>query len=177
LAKYCFNCHSEKRAEADIDLAQYAKLGDLRKATRVWQKVAEMLEGGQMPPKQAKQPTDPERTQMRDWLRAFLKAEAKAHAGDPGRVTMRRLSNAEYTYTIHDLTGVPTLHPTKEFPIDGAAGEGFTNSGDALVMSRPMLSCCPMAFGSRRPQADAIGRTKRSPRFVPSMRSTPCRGR
>ncbi len=51
---------------------------------------------------------------------------------------MRRLSNVEYTRTIRDLTGVP-LDPAREFPQDGAAGEGFTNTGDALVMSPALL--------------------------------------
>ena len=44
--------------------------------------------------------------------------------GDPGPVVLRRLSNAEYNYTISDLTGLD-LDPTREFPIDGAAGEGL----------------------------------------------------
>ncbi len=39
---------------------------------------------------------------------------------------------------IRDLTGVP-LDPAREFPQDGAAGEGFTNTGDALVMSPALL--------------------------------------
>lgn len=52
---------------------------------------------------------------------------------------LRRLSNAEYTYTIRDLTGVE-LSPAKEFPADGAAGEGFTNTGNALVMSPALLT-------------------------------------
>ncbi len=48
-------------------------------------------------------------------MRAVLDADAKANAGDPGPVVLRRLNNAEFTYTIQDLTGVP-LEPTKEFP-------------------------------------------------------------
>ena len=52
---------------------------------------------------------------------------------------LRRLGNAEYTYTLLDLTGVD-LQPAREFPVDGAAGEGFTNTGNALVMSPALLS-------------------------------------
>ena len=51
---------------------------------------------------------------------------------------MRRLNNVEYTNTIRDLTGVD-LQPAREFPADGAAGEGFSNSGDALAMSPALL--------------------------------------
>ena len=66
------------------------------------------------------------------------RGEAAQNAGDPGLVTMRRLTNAEYTWTIRDLTGVP-LSPASQFPSEGAAGEGFTNAGNALVMSPGLL--------------------------------------
>src|SRR6185437_10349329 len=56
-----------------------------------------------------------------------------------GRVVVRRLSNAEYNNTVRDLTGVD-LQPARDFPVDGAAGEGFTNAGDALVTSPTLLN-------------------------------------
>jgi hypothetical protein len=99
------------------------------------QRVADMVTSAQMPPPESDQPTDEERRILADWLQAFLAAEARAHAGDPGRVVLRRLNNAEYTHTIRDLTGVDSLDPAKEFPADGGAGEGFTNTGQSLVMS------------------------------------------
>jgi hypothetical protein len=55
-------------------------------------------------------------------------------------VVLRRLSNAEYTYTIRDLTGVDSLTPAREFPGDSAAGEGFMNVGNALVMSPALVT-------------------------------------
>src|SRR6185436_4302548 len=63
-----------------------------------------------------------------------------ARAGDPGPVVLRRLSNAEYTYTIRDLTGVDSLDPAKEFPADSASGEGFMNVGQSLVMSPALVT-------------------------------------
>jgi hypothetical protein len=71
---------------------------------------------------------------------ARLDQIALANAGDPGPVVLRRLSNMEYTYTLRDLTGIESLDPAREFPIDGAAGEGFTNAGAALVMSPALLT-------------------------------------
>ena len=73
-------------------------------------------------------------------MRGTLDEIALASAGDPGPVVLRRLSNVEYTYTIRDLTGVESLDPAREFPVDGAAGEGFTNAGAALVMSPSLLT-------------------------------------
>ena len=99
-----------------------------------------MLDSQQMPPVDAEQPSDAERAELRGWVRRMLKEEARRYAGDPGPVVLRRLSNAEYTYLIRDLTGVDSLEPAKEFPVDGAAGEGFTNAGDGLVMSPALLA-------------------------------------
>ena len=50
----------------------------------------------------------------------------------------RRLSNAEYNYTIRDLTGVD-IRPTREFPVDPANTAGFDNSGESLAMSPALL--------------------------------------
>src|SRR5919201_247233 len=98
-----------------------------------------MLEAGKMPPKESRQPTPHERRLLVGWVRGLLDVEARARGGDPGRVVVRRLSNAEYNNTIRDLTGVD-LEPARDFPADGAAGEGFTNAGDALVMSPTLLN-------------------------------------
>jgi hypothetical protein len=140
VVRYCQECHSEKRMEAEIDLTALATWAEVRKHPRTWQKVGEMLESGQMPPPDARQPTEAERTRLREWVRGYLTTEARARAGDPGRVVLRRLSNAEYTYTLRDLTGVEALDPAREFPVDGAAGEGFTNTGSALVMSPALVT-------------------------------------
>ncbi|MDB5390599.1 MAG: cytochrome, partial [Planctomycetaceae bacterium] len=140
VVRYCHECHSGDRAEAEIDLSTFATFAEVRKHPKAWQKVGEMLESGQMPPKDAKQPTAAERTQLQEWVRGFLTTEAKARAGDPGRVVLRRLGNAEYTHTLRDLTGISSLEPAREFPVDGAAGEGFTNTGNALVMSPSLMT-------------------------------------
>ncbi len=140
LKQFCLNCHSTAKQEGELDLERFAALADVRKGTRVWQMVVEMLDTNEMPPKDAKpQPTAAQKKQLRGWVERYLNSEAYASAGDPGPVVLRRLSNAEYTHTIRDLTGVE-LSPAKEFPADSAAGEGFTNTGNALVMSPALLT-------------------------------------
>src|SRR5579863_357369 len=137
--RFCLTCHSTERMEGELDLERFAAVADVRRGTRVWQKVVENLDNGEMPPKKAKQPSAEERQVIRGWIERYLDAEAHASAGDPGPVVLRRLSNAEYTYTVRDLTSVD-LSPAREFPQDGAAGEGFTNAGNALVMSPSLLT-------------------------------------
>ncbi len=138
LKQFCLDCHSTEEQEGDLDLERFASLEQVRRAPRVFQKVVEMLDNGEMPPKKKRQPSADQRRQIRDWARTYLDAEARAGAGDPGPVVLRRLNNVEYDNTIRDLTGV-ALRPAREFPVDGAAGEGFTNVGEALAMSPALL--------------------------------------
>ena len=138
LQKYCLSCHSTKVKKGSLDLERFATLDHVRKEIKPWQQMIEMLEAGEMPPKAKPQPSGDERKQLVAWVRGFLDAEARSRAGDPGFVPLRRLSNAEYDCTIRDLTGVD-LRPTREFPADGAAGEGFTNAAEALSDISPAL--------------------------------------
>ena len=139
LEQFCVGCHSTAKQEGDLDLEQFAALADVRRGTKAWLKVVEMLDNGEMPPAESKQPSAEQRKQLRGWVERYLHAESLASAGDPGSVVLRRLNNAEYTYTIRDLTGVD-LDPAREFPTDSAAGEGFTNAGNALSMSPALLA-------------------------------------
>ena len=140
VSRHCEKCHSQELSEAEIDLTAFPSLAEIRKKPETWQKVSEILESGQMPPKDAPQPSDADRAKLHQWVRGYLKTEAKARAGDPGKVVLRRLNNVEYTNTIRDLTGVASLTPAREFPVDSAAGEGFTNLGNALVMSPALVT-------------------------------------
>lgn len=139
LKQFCLSCHSTKAQKGDLDLEKFASLDQVRKDVKPWQAAVEMLENGEMPPKKSPQPSVQQRQKVVTWVRGMLQAEARTRAGDPGRVVLRRLSNAEYNYTIRDLTGLD-LQPARDFPADGAAGEGFTNAGDALVVSPAFLS-------------------------------------
>ncbi len=138
---YCHDCHgAADTVEGDINLAAIKNWDDAIKHPPVWQKAAEMLSNGLMPPQDAEQPTASERERLQKWTGDFLAIAARDHAGDPGRVVLRRLSNSEYTYTLRNLTGVESLDPAREFPADGAAGEGFTNTGNAMVMSPSLVT-------------------------------------
>ncbi|MDB5307809.1 MAG: hypothetical protein JWO38_2011 [Gemmataceae bacterium] len=138
VVKYCVGCHSAKAKKGGLDLDRFATAAHLHQDPKPWQTVVELLEAGEMPPKEKPQPSDAERKQLIAWAKSFLDSEARARAGDPGLVPLRRLSNAEYNYTVRDLTGVD-LRPAREFPADGAAGEGFTNASEALADISPAL--------------------------------------
>ena len=137
LQKYCLGCHSTKLKKGSLDLERFGSIEDIRKDVKPWQGMIEQIETGEMPPKDKPQPSAQEKMKLMAWVKGFLDAEARANKGDPGHVPLRRLSNAEFDYTIRDLTGVD-LKPTREFPADGAAGEGFTNAAEALTDISPL---------------------------------------
>ncbi len=138
IQRYCLSCHSTSQQIGELDLERFADAAAARRDLEVWTRVIAMVESGQMPPEASLQPGAAERRRILEWARDLLESEARSRAGDPGRVVLRRLSNAQYQYTLRDLLGV-NLRPAREFPIDGAAGEGFTNAGEALVMSPALL--------------------------------------
>ncbi|NDB76424.1 MAG: DUF1587 domain-containing protein, partial [Verrucomicrobia bacterium] len=140
LGEFCLKCHSTKDHKGDLDLERFKSLDAVKRDAKVWLQVEEQLELGEMPPKDKPQLSSAQKAKLVAWVRGTLHDIALANAGDPGPVVLRRLSNAEYTYTVRDLTGVAALDPTREFPTDGAAGEGFSNAGAALVMSPALLT-------------------------------------
>ncbi|MFN9413908.1 MAG: DUF1592 domain-containing protein [Pirellula sp.] len=140
LQQYCVECHSTQKKEGELDLEQFANSKTAAQHPKVWERVLEQLSDGEMPPKDKPQLPSDLQTKIKTSLQEMLDQWALANAGDPGEVVLRRLSNREYTYTLRDLTGIETLDPAREFPVDGAAGEGFTNVGAALVMSASSLT-------------------------------------
>lgn len=138
LDRYCSDCHQGEGAEAEWDLEQFPTVQEVRQALPRWVRVQQLIRSRQMPPVDAEQPAQEDRDILEQWLDRFLLAEASRYADDPGPVLLRRLSNAEYNYSIQDLTGVSTLEPAAEFPEDAAAGEGFTNTGSGQGMSAAM---------------------------------------
>jgi mono/diheme cytochrome c family protein len=139
LQRYCFSCHGPKKHKASLDLSRDATLTAVVKNTRKWELVLERLQAGEMPPEKApRRPELAERAAVVAWIRDLHEREAERKAGDPGVVLARRLSNAEFDYTIRDLTGVD-IRPTREFPVDPANQAGFDNSGESLAMSPALL--------------------------------------
>jgi hypothetical protein len=135
VTEYCSKCHNADLSEAELNLARYATAEMAAEDYRQWEHVITFVQRGEMPPKSAqKQPSAELRTDILKTLRSVLDDEAKKLAGDPGVVLPRRLTNAEYDHTIRDLTGVD-IRPTRAFPVDPAAGEGFNNTGEALAMT------------------------------------------
>lgn len=130
---YCIQCHGLTAPKAGVSIEQLIAQGSIGGNFQQWEKVALALEQKAMPPKFMPQPSDAERNQAISWIKAELNAYAKKHEGDPGPVTMRRLTSGEYAYTIKDLIGLD-LNVGIDSASDSVGGEGFTNFGDVQFM-------------------------------------------
>src|SRR5262245_7612504 len=102
---YCAGCHGKDKPKGDVHLTAFTTVESDAKEHRQGVSVLEQLKTEAMPPVTAKKhPKPAERKAVIEWIESLLQYEAKRTAGDPGHVPPRRLSNAEYDYTIPDLT-------------------------------------------------------------------------
>jgi hypothetical protein len=136
--QYCFQCHGGGRAMGGMSLEQLLANKTVGDGFARWERVAAALDEHRMPPKGLPQPPDADRQQAVSWVRAELRAFTNQNAGDPGRVTVRRLTSGEYAYAIHDLTGLD-LDLGIDASTDSVGGEGFTNFGDVQFMQDASL--------------------------------------
>lgn len=140
LVKTCGDCHGKEPRDNDLDLTGFDSAEAILAKPKVLGDIADRLRLGDMPPEDAPQPSESEREQLLSWITAALDAEAAARAGDPGPVTLRRLSNTAYDNAIRDLTGID-MQPTRvrEFPTDSVGGEGFANVGEAMPVTPELV--------------------------------------
>jgi hypothetical protein len=136
LRNHCLKCHGAEAAEGipRFDTLSF-EVASVEHAER-WQKVLAVLNSGEMPPPDEKQPDAAAKTEFLAALSQTLVAARKA-LGDQGRVgVLRRLNRREYSNTVRDLLGI---EPEVEgLPADAGVGT-FDTVGSALTMSSDQL--------------------------------------
>jgi len=137
--KYCHRCHNDKETKGDLDFTRSQNDGDVVSQFRRWKNISVFISSGEMPPKDQLQPEIQESNAVLHSIENIMTEAARKHAGDPGIILSRRLSNTEYDLSVLDLTGV-NIRPTRDFPPDPAGGEGFDNTGETLSMSPNLLN-------------------------------------
>src|SRR5438105_3224904 len=140
IARYCYGCHNSDKSRGGVVLDRYKDEESVQKKLKLWEKVADNLRSGTMPPddKPRPRPTLDELDLLNTYFDvAVFKVDCGTGKKDPGRVTIHRLNRAEYDNTIRDLVGVD-FKPANDFPVDDA-GYGFDNIGDVLSMPPILL--------------------------------------
>ncbi|MEO0414546.1 MAG: DUF1592 domain-containing protein [Verrucomicrobiota bacterium] len=106
LQDYCIECHGPDRQKGQVRLDEYSwTISDPDQAQR-WQDVLDQLNGGDMPPEKADQPTDSELATFQESLSDAMLAARKVLTDHGGEIKMRRLNRREYAATMYDLFGL-----------------------------------------------------------------------
>ncbi|MCA8966598.1 MAG: DUF1587 domain-containing protein, partial [Planctomycetes bacterium] len=130
LERHCVECHDDDVAKGDLNLR--AEPADVVARLSRWSRLRERIVAGEMPPADKDRPEVDERRSFVAWIDRTLRDEVPRLPVDPGRVTVRRLTRAQWQNTVHDLFGV--THDASGFPADDL-GYGFDTVGDALTFS------------------------------------------
>lgn len=131
LDRYCVRCHDADTARGGINLADRTVPAALHDTDR-WNRVAQAVRTGRMPPAGRPRPTDVEADALLAWC-----ADAVCTMPRPlAHVALRRLNRAEYNNTLRDLLGIK-FRPADDFPADDL-GAGFDTLGDVLAVP-PLL--------------------------------------
>jgi mono/diheme cytochrome c family protein len=135
LDKYCATCHSERLKTGGLVLEKLdtTKVGD---HAEIWEKVAEKLRGGMMPPPGMPRPDKATLDGLATWAENELDRAWLVNS-NPGRVGLHRLNRAEYGNAVRDLVGLE-VDPGELLPADDSSA-GFDNIADALTVSPVLL--------------------------------------
>ena len=134
VGRYCLDCHNSTDLTANLSF-EHADFTDIGAKPDLWEAVVRKLRAGMMPPADASQPGQKERTEFVGWLERRLNEAASSHP-DPGPALLRRLNRAEYATAVRDLLHVDVDSKALLPPDDSAYG--FDNIADALGTS-PVL--------------------------------------
>ncbi|MGJ8639074.1 MAG: DUF1592 domain-containing protein [Opitutaceae bacterium] len=131
--KYCYECHNESKQKGDVrlDLLDWDMVNGPDGES--WHSMLDMINQGEMPPKDTSQLEDGERRLIVDWITQSLDKAAMAKAGENTGV-IRRLTKAQYTNSLNELLSLPVDFGAV-LPDDGKSKMGFSNNGEVLQIS------------------------------------------
>ncbi len=153
--KNCISCHNTALTSGGVDFTAHLKPDAFVQNREVWERALAKLKAGEMPPPGVPKPPAADIAAVTKYLESEFARQDSLIQPDAGRVTARRLNNAEYNNTVRDLLGID-IKPASEFPADQAA-YGFDNVSDALGLSSVLLE----------KYADAAERSVRTALFGP----------
>lgn len=134
LQQYCFQCHGSEQQKADLRLDQLDPDMIGGSDTDMWQEVLDLTNVSEMPPQEAKQPSNQERQSMVGALTALLQEATEARRSTGGRNLLRRMTAYEYSNTLRDLLDLD-LRYASDLPPEGVAKAGFRNNSGVLGTS------------------------------------------
>ncbi len=146
---HCVKCHGPTKSKGGITLHKLASRS-MTDDVELWEQVLEMLESGEMPPIDEKQPSQADRATVIQWIEGRLRDHI-ANAGALQAPLARRLTNFEYENTMRDLLGFE-LKLIDYLPKDPVKPYRFNNSAEFMRLGPEQidryLECARRAMAS-----------------------------
>lgn len=139
LTQRCVKCHNQSEHQADIDFTSIKSARDLDRNHRWWPRVLKEVSDGEMPPEEETSLTQAEREQLITWATNLIRLQRSQSANDPGVIPLRRLTAAEYQYTLADIAG-KSIDVARFLPSDQSTMHGFPNDAHAQAFSTEHLT-------------------------------------
>lgn len=117
LQTYCVQCHGSEEQNGQVRFDQVSWEITSNNEAQRWQDVLDVLNSGDMPPEDAKQPENDELARALDVLTGALLQARRRLTDHGGEIAMRRLNRREYSATIRDLFGFDVA--LDDIPEDG----------------------------------------------------------
>src|SRR4051812_13369681 len=70
LDKYCVSCHGSSKPKADLNLTAFSDEASVVRARKLWVRLKDYVESGEMPPEDQDQPTEEEADRFNNWIEA-----------------------------------------------------------------------------------------------------------
>lgn len=134
VSKHCLDCHGADEQKAGMRLDRLSENWSDPHVLERWVALFDRVEKREMPPADAPQPTDAERTEWLTAMRITLKQADRARIATQGRAVVRRMNRTEYEHTLRDLLALPLLRVKELLPEDGQEF-GFDKVAGALDIS------------------------------------------
>ena len=149
----CVSCHGPAKSKGKITVHDLdGRLSSGHDVER-WERVLKMLRNGEMPPEEAKQPSDTERKAVGNWIEAGLNDYARIAGATASVPTARRLTNFEYQNTMRDLLGFE-LNLIENLPEDPVKPYRFNNTAEMMLIGPEQMD--RYTENARRAMASAI---------------------
>jgi mono/diheme cytochrome c family protein len=133
--KYCITCHNDRAKTGGLSLQGLDPALPSAHAD-LWEKVAQKLRGGMMPPQNMPRPDEATIEGLATRLELALNAHA-AKTADPGHKPVHRLNRTEYGNAVRDLLDLE-IDAAAFLPADDES-HGFDNIAGVLRISPSLL--------------------------------------
>ncbi len=133
IESYCLDCHDGETQKGKVNLEALSFKVDTLEQAGLWQKVLDVMNSGEMPPENKRQPKNEEKADFLDDLAQTMVLARRKLSDSGGKITMRRLNRREYHNTIESLTGV-SLN-VESLPSDEGTGTFDTVGASQFISS------------------------------------------